>query len=781
MQSLKSEKIWLVWRKEEVKTPGSDSQKNKRFTKVPYQIDGRHASTVDPSTWVTFEDATRAVADESHKFSGVGFTISKHKTLLCIDLDHCLDAEGKMLRDDFLILLQAADTYAEFSPSGDGLHIILETDEHVPLVANKKVNEDGTAFECYTEGRYFTYTGKPYGDELPVRKVSKEEAEELLRMVGYPWGKVEKKQLPKIDASTITLDLSDSVILDKMFESKGGNKIKKLYGGDISEYNDDHSAADSALVTHLGFWTQKDFDQTKRIWLTSPLGNREKTQNPKNYENYVDRTIDNAFEKIEKVYSPAPLVQEGATAEPELLQTIHYSTNPKGIPFVNAHNVAQILEADSMLSGSFRYNKFSNEHESNVRTQRDFAPLQKDDIIYVMIYIQKTYTFFEKVPQQTVQEAITAVAHKYPVNPPVDLIRSVEWDGVPRIEYWLHETFGVEDNEVNRAIAANWLKGLVNRVITPGCKFDTVLVLEGEQGIGKSTVLRVIGGDWYAETTMDIDTKDFQLILTQNIVVEFSEGASLSRSASAAMKQKITDQEDNFRKPYERTSQKYPRHCVFAMTTNEEQYLKDMTGNRRWLPVALPSQKANVEWVKENRLQLFAEAYHRVYEVGEKTYEFPQEELEELQASRMEEDPWVSKIVTWYFDKLRDSVREEGVTAVQAYEEGIHDGMAGNRELRAGESHRISSILVNHLSLQKRRSVLGGVRAHRYYATTVTSRINKLRNADLTETERATKIANSDFANFGEPEVPNHGMPPIADEDLPFNETSSAEHMDELE
>lgn len=757
MDKLKSEKIWLVWRKEEVKSPGSDALKNKRFTKIPYQINGEHASTVDPSTWVTFDEATRAVADEKKNFSGIGFTISKHRPLLCIDLDHCLDAEGKLTRDDFLILLQAADTYTELSPGGDGLHIILALEAHMPLLSNKKANDDGTAFECYTEGRYFTYTGKQYADTPDdVRTISHEDADELLRMVGYPWGKSEKQHAPKIDATTIKLDLSDQVILDKMFESKGGTKIEKLYKGDISQYNDDHSAADSALVTHLAFWTQKNAEQTKRIWLASPLGARPKTQER---ADYVDRTIANAFEKCTKVYSPAPLIQEDATATPELEKPIQYSTNGKGIPFVNAHNVAQILEADSLLNKSFRFNEFSHEHESNVRTQREFTPLQKEDIIFTMVYIQKTYTFFEKVPQQTVQEAITTVGLKSPVNPPADMIRGTEWDGEDRIAYWLHEAFGAEDNEVNRAIASNWMKGLVNRVISPGCKFDTVLVLEGEQGIGKSTVLRLLGDPWYAETTMDIDTKDFQLILTQNIIVEFSEGASLSRSASAAMKQKITDQEDNFRKPYDRTSQKYPRHCVFAMTTNEEQYLKDHTGNRRWLPVALPARKANVEWIRENKQQLFAEAYHRVYLLDEKTYEFPQAELEELQASRLEEDPWISKIVTWYFDKLPDSKRMEGVTASQAYEEGIHDGVPGTRELRPGESHRISSILVNFLALEKKRNMLNNVRAHRYYPTTTTTKLNAARNLDLTPTERAQKAADASFAAIGEEQVENGGLP----------------------
>lgn len=743
MNSLKKLPIWLVWKKTEVKTSTSEVVKNKRYTKIPHQINGKHASSINPDHWTDFETAEKAAAIPN-KFSGIGFSISKNYPLICIDLDHCLDEEGKMKRDDFAFLCEAADTYTEISPGGDGLHIILELENHFSVEANKKVNDDGTAFEVYTEGRYFTFTDKSYGVEKPVRKISILEADELLRMVGYPWGKG-KKVLPKIDATTINLNLSDTVVLEKMFRSKGGVAIEALYKGDTSKYNEDGSAADSALCTHLAFWTQKNTEQTKRIWRGSPLGAREKTQKR---DDYVDRTIINAFEKVDNIYSPAPLIKEGASSQPELIQGISYSTNSKGFPFVNAFNVRQILESDTSLNKSFRYNKFSHEHETNVRNGIDFTPLQKDDLISTMIYIQQTYSFFEKVTVQTIQEAAVSVGHDNVVNPPVDMIKSTVWDKKPRIEHWLNEVFGVEKTKVHESIASNWLKGLVNRVITPGCKFDTVLVLEGPQGIGKSTALRELANPWYAETTMDIDTKDFQLILTQNIVVEFSEGASLSRSASAAMKQKITDQEDNFRKPYDRTSQKYPRHCVFAMTTNEEQYLKDSTGNRRWLPVGLPDQPANIAWLRENRLQLFAEAYYKVYTMKETTYEFPKEDLEKLQSSRMEEDPWIGKVSEWYFDKIGVQERLDGVTTIEAYEDGIHGGVFP-RDIRPGETHRIASIMTNFLRLEKKRNIINSIRAHRYLGTDETVKLGEERLADLTESE----ITKRDYHHFGTLEI----------------------------
>jgi len=752
MEGLKDQKIWVVWKSQKIEKPG----KTASFTKVPYQVTGAAASSVDPATWVTYKEAEQA----SPNFSGIGFTISKHHPMLCIDLDHCLK-DDIITREDFLIMLDEADTYTEISPSGDGLHIILELDEHFSLDATKKVHDDGTACETYTENRYFTYTGNSFHDEAkPVRKVSQDEAEMIIRMLGYPWGK-KKVTETSLPANTMSLSLNAEQVKEKMFRSKGGAWIEKLYNGDLSKYNDDYSAADYALCTQLAFWTQKNYQLMEEIWLGSPLGAREKTQKR---EDYRKASIENALEATDEVYTPAPLIQTTATTEPELISKIEYISTPKGMPYTSAVNVVEILRKDKALNTGFRFNLFSSEHETNIRTGRDWTPLQKDDVLFAMVYIQKTYSFFEKIPAQIVQEAITLMSHDQEVNPPLDMILSAEWDGEERVENWLHLVFGAPKNELYNSIGANWIKGLVNRVVTPGCKFDTVLVLEGPQGAKKSTALYELAHPWYAETSLDIERKDFQLLLANNVVVEFSEGVSLSRSAVASMKQKITDREDNFRKPYDRASQKYPRHNVFAMTTNDEQYLKDTTGNRRWLPVAV-QKEADIEWIKENRIQLFAEAYHKVYNMNETTYEFPDDELMELQASRVEEDPWVARISEWYFDKLSDELREEGVTASQAYEQGIHDGQAGNRDMRAGENHRLSSILKNSLLLDKERSTISGVRAYRYYATLETNQLNADRLKDLTNSEREHKAKFASWNNLSLEEQENTPKPIAKTED----------------
>ena len=199
---------------------------------------------------------------------------------------------------------------------------------------------------------------------------------------------------------------------------------------------------------------------------------------------------------------------------------------------------------------------------------------------------------------------------------------------------------------------------MVKRIVFPGCKFDYVLVLEGEQGIKKSMSLAVLGGNWHSETTMSTDNKDFFMQFAGKAIIEFSEGETLSRTEVKRMKAIITVQSDRYRVPFDRMTQDFPRRCVFAMTTNQSEYLKDETGNRRWLPVAVVAEEANIEWLQANRDQLFAEAYSRVL-AGEKIYEFPKEETERQQAARMIHDPNADLVAEWYYNELRIEEREK--------------------------------------------------------------------------------------------------------------------------
>jgi predicted P-loop ATPase len=256
----------------------------------------------------------------------------------------------------------------------------------------------------------------------------------------------------------------------------------------------------------------------------------------------------------------------------------------------------------------------------------------------------------------------------------------------------------------------------VKRITEPGCKFDYVLVLEGEQGTKKSTSLYILGGNWHVETAMSTDSKDFFMQFAGKAIVEFSEGETLSRTEVKRMKAIITMQTDKYRPPYERNSQEFPRRCVFAMTTNQTEYLKDETGNRRWLPVTVALPEANVEWLAANREQLFAEAYHRVANLKETTYDFPKEEMLEAQEKRRIQDANTDLVTDWYFNTLTNTDRREGITVQQVFK-AINGGWAG-KPMNKYDEMTIGTLLKKTLKLTNERVSVGGARCTKWFDRT---------------------------------------------------------------
>lgn len=257
----------------------------------------------------------------------------------------------------------------------------------------------------------------------------------------------------------------------------------------------------------------------------------------------------------------------------------------------------------------------------------------------------------------------------------------------------------------------------------PGCIFDEVLALESKQGWRKSTSIRELGKPWHVETTHSMDDKDFYILISQNIIVEFSEGEIFDRNSVKKIKAEVTKTEDQFRPPYERGSLKFKRSCVFAVTTNKLE-LKDDTGNRRWLPVSL-EKVADIDWIKENRDQLFAEAYHRVIINGESTHEYPLE-LEDLQDSRAEWSDDDEEIMLWYAG-LTDQEREDGITITM----GFNQGLKGEKKPTKIDEIRIGGILRKTLKLENKVVRIKGSTVRRWVPTEKTKKIISLISKDL--------------------------------------------------
>lgn len=698
-----SEKRWVAFKIEESKG---------RKTKLPYSINGKLASSTDEKTWSTYEEVETQLDNGARKFDGLGIVFTPKEDVLGIDIDHVIEG-GKILKEFLHIkkMIDKADTYTELSPSKTGLHLYFRLTAPLKLEKNRH-----NPYEAYTSGRYFTVTNNSFGAVKKVRTVSPEEAVEILSLIGYPWNEAlapTKEKQATLASSASTLD--DDQVLKKMFTSKNGKKIEALYNGDLTDYSNDASSADLSLCSHLAFWTGRDASKIESLWMSSPLGSREKTQKRKDYR---DRTINQAIASCKEVYeSKATKIEKQISEDaPELDLLYTYNREKEKVFTQNTENMCRILRHHPEFRGRFRYDSFKNVLEKFPRKTNKWRPFEDNDAVNIQTSIQVMFPCFNKVGKDMIYDAMIKVAKDNAVDTATDYITSLKWDGEARLDTWISKVYGTPDDAYHRAVASNWLKGLVKRIVVPGSKFDYVLVLEGKQGIKKSTSLGVLGGDWHVETTMSTDSKDFFMQFQGKAIIEFSEGETLSRTEVKKMKAIITMQSDKYRPPYERTSQDFPRRCVFAMSTNQDQYLKDETGNRRWLPVAC-MKVADIEWLVENRDQLFAEAYERVIVQGETTYEFPEEETARQQAMRQTIDPREEQIYDWYHRVLGDKERADGITTRMAYVGGVHGGSLFGKEMGRLEEMVIGSILKDGLKLEKRRVMDSGARYYRYFET----------------------------------------------------------------
>jgi len=256
----------------------------------------------------------------------------------------------------------------------------------------------------------------------------------------------------------------------------------------------------------------------------------------------------------------------------------------------------------------------------------------------------------QNIPVQrvkTVTDAVRAVARHFDAL--VDYLDNLKWDGAKRLTTWLTQYLGIEDNLYTRTVGLKFLVSAVARALDPGCQADHVLVLEGPQGIGKSKAVRILGGGWTKENLPDLHSKDAVVELQGSWIVELSELSAMNRSVTEAVKSFITRRIDRYREPYGRHPVEQPRRCVFVATTNEERYLKDTTGNRRFWPVKVTA--VDFDALERDRDQLWAEAL-RKYRAGTKwhlTQKNVIRKAEIEQAIRVEDDPW-TPLIAHYLD-----------------------------------------------------------------------------------------------------------------------------------
>jgi predicted P-loop ATPase len=314
------------------------------------------------------------------------------------------------------------------------------------------------------------------------------------------------------------------------------------------------------------------------------------------------------------------------------------SSNGKII--LNAFNVAKIIYNMPEFKGQIFFEEFTQKIYTTWNGPRRIWSDLLD--IQVMTRLQSAYEL-TKIPKSTVIDGIREAAYLNRRNEVQDWMRSLKWDGSPRISEFFIRAMGAEGSDYSLAIGRNFFISIAARIMEPGCKVDTMVILEGSQGTFKSTSLQILGGKYFTEAQSNLDSKDFEHGLLGKMIVEFGELDQFRKSDNTLIKKKLSCAVDYFRPPYGREPIEAPRTCVFVGTTNKDKYLQDETGARRFWPIKVTV--CDTEYIKENRDQLFAEAY-RAYLNGETWYDVPEQAKDEQEARR-EADPYEEIIAEW--------------------------------------------------------------------------------------------------------------------------------------
>lgn len=283
-------------------------------------------------------------------------------------------------------------------------------------------------------------------------------------------------------------------------------------------------------------------------------------------------------------------------------------------------------------------------------------------------------------PRGMVEEAAELVARAHPFHPVRDFFSSLTWDGTRRLDAWLVTYAGADDNDYTRGVGVRWLISAVARTFEPGCQVDCIPVLEGKQGSKKSSLLRCLmpRREWFSELGT-VGDKDTLQGLRGKLLLEMAELASLKGRSREKTKEFLTTHVDTYRPSYGRRAIDVPRQCVFAATTNDQHYLEDPTGHRRFWPVKV--RAADVEAIARDRDQLWAEAVHR-YRAGE-AWHVDTEELRALceaeQTERELGDSWDEELRAWL---ARPVVLERTATGVEGRVVDVSSGVLLKDALR---------------------------------------------------------------------------------------------------
>ena len=375
-------------------------------------------------------------------------------------------------------------------------------------------------------------------------------------------------------------------------------------------------------------------------------------------------------------------------------------------PVINLYNTTVYLgrNLDSILPG-LAHNRMTGRDE--------WRDGQITDAVVSIARMALEKRGLETVGKDLVADAAQAVARKLAYHPIRDYLDGLCWDGVPRLDSWLVRHAGADDTPYTRAVGRKFLLAMVARVMKPGCKHDHTLVLSGEQGQDKSKACSIIAGaEHFSDTLPSIsgDKTDAIRHLQGKWLVELAEMAPSRKSDAGDLKAFLSGAVDRVRMPYAKFDEAFPRQCVFVGTTNDDQFLRDATGGRRFWPVAV-RQVIDTESLAAERDQLFAEAMD-AFKAGEPWWldrEFEAEHAAPVQAGAYVADSWGDDVALW-LDKPHDELDEEaGVKMEVTVSQVLSDALGINSGRHTMADQKRAGDVMRQLGWTKHHTMRGKV------------------------------------------------------------------------
>jgi hypothetical protein len=365
----------------------------------------------------------------------------------------------------------------------------------------------------------------------------------------------------------------------------------------------------------------------------------------------IEHKVEAAAEPNGATYAKGALLPPTADL-PSCLELL--TTDANGRVQDTAANVATLLQLHPDWLGVLRFDAFANRvvcakeppmREQDRPNQPCVGAWTDAHTMRARFWIASKYDF--EPGKDAIDSAIEVVARRNTFHPVQDYLTSLRWDGTPRIHTLLSTYFGAKASPYTRAVGSKFMISAVARAMKPGSKVDTMLILEGLQGTRKSTAVRTLAGDaWFADTALDLKSKDAAQSLQGKWIYEIGELHAFNRAETTQIKAFVSSQSDNFRPSYGRRNADFPRQVVFVGTTNGTEYLTDTTGNRRFWPVRCGV--VDVGGLFIDRDQLWAEALARFNEGEHWWLDGDAEALAaDEQAEREAIDPWESALEKW--------------------------------------------------------------------------------------------------------------------------------------